>query len=179
MTYVAPCDFCNISCGTNHWLNSCLYHSYCSVSMFSSIWLQGRKSETGRWCHWQWRTSRSLPSGSVGDHSQLPMGLHGCLHCMQTTQLRQLRETWVGAHVIMYCELSQTDTTFPPWLSTIEPIVYTSAAATFGDGDQLQVVSGVQCLGWENALTDCTSSSYGDFTLSRSFTAGILCFDGE
>ena len=69
-------------------------------------------------------------------------------------------------------------TVCPSCLSDIAPKAYVSAEK-FGDGKQLQVMSGLDCSGWKNKLIDCVYTHYGYFTSSRSSTAGILCYDGK
>ena len=48
----------------------------------------------------------------------------------------------------------------------------------FGDGVYPIVYSNLQCIGFEDRISDCVKDTYLQFSCSRDHTAGVLCGQG-
>ena len=60
----------------------------------------------------------------------------------------------------------------------LEPNI-TTTADIYGKGDVLIVYSNVNCQGWEKNFSECSKSSYLDFTCTSNNIYGVLCTDGK
>ena len=60
----------------------------------------------------------------------------------------------------------------------LEPNI-TTTADIYGKGDVLIVYSNVNCQGWQKNFSECSKSSYLDFTCTSNNIYGVLCTDGK
>ena len=52
-------------------------------------------------------------------------------------------------------------------------------AAIYGSGDGPIVYSNLNCQGWQKSFSECSKSTYLQFTCSSTNIAGVLCTDGK
>lgn len=52
-------------------------------------------------------------------------------------------------------------------------------SSQYGDGDGAIIYSNLDCKGFENDISACNKSSYGEFTCSRNNVVAIKCKDSE